>query len=68
MKNDVSALAGSSPRAIDTMPLACGVALNSGSRVVIRLRCSSVRGVPRLGTKPVWMTNPRATRWNAMPS
>lgn len=34
MKNDVDALAGSSPRAIDTIPLACGVSLNSGASVV----------------------------------
>ena len=30
MKNDVVALAGSSPRAIDTMPFTCFVSLNSG--------------------------------------
>ena len=30
MKNDMSALAGLSPRAIDTVPLTCGVSLNSG--------------------------------------
>ena len=30
MKNDVVALAGSSPRAIERMPLTCFVSLNSG--------------------------------------
>src|SRR3982750_2629389 len=44
MKNEVVALAGSLPRAIETMPLVCGVALNSGCRLCTRCCCFSVSG------------------------
>ena len=33
MKNDVEALAGSSARAIETMPATCAMSLNSGCRL-----------------------------------
>ena len=44
MKNDVVALAGSSPRAIETMPFTCFVSLNSGCRLCTSFCCFSVSG------------------------
>ena len=57
MKNDVVALAGSSPRAIERIPFTCGVSLNSGLRVWTYFRCFSVSG-PRLLSAPAWTTKP----------
>ena len=52
MKNDVVALAGSSPRAIDRMPLTCFVSLNSGCSGRTSFCCFSVNG-PRVVSHPV---------------
>ena len=51
MKNDVVALAGSSPRAIDRMPLTCFVSLNSGCSGRTSFCCFSVSG-PRVVSRP----------------
>ena len=53
MKNDVVALAGSSPCAIETMPLTCFVSLNSGCSGRTIFCCFSVSG-PRRAQDPVW--------------
>ena len=54
MKNDVLALAGSSPRAIDRTPFTCGVSLNSGASVAgTSACCFSVSGAPRCDSAPV---------------
>ena len=44
MKNDVVALSGSSPRAIETIPFTCFVSLNSGARLWTSFCCFSVSG------------------------
>ena len=44
MKNDVVALPGSSPRAIDTIPFTCFVSLNSGAGCRTSFCCFSVSG------------------------
>ena len=44
MKNDVVALSGASPRAIETMPFTCFVSLNSGGRLWTSFCCFSVSG------------------------
>ena len=49
MKNDVVALPGSSPRAIETMPGTFGVSLNSGARLRTSFCCDGVSGA--LGTR-----------------
>ncbi len=67
MKNDVVALSGASPRAIETIPLTCFVSLNSGGRLCASACCFAVSGAMRLESAPVWMTKPGATRWNAIP-
>ena len=67
MKNDVVALSGASPLAIDTIPLMCLVSLNSGGRLCASACCFAVSGAVRLESAPVWMTNPGATRWKAIP-
>ena len=62
MKNDVLALAGSSPRAIETIPFTCFVSLNSGCR-----SCTNCAAFPSAvhgsWSAPVWMAKPRTTRW-----
>jgi len=62
MKKDVEALAGSSSRAIDTVPATCTVSLNSGRRVVTSAFCFCVRGADRVDTIPVCTTNPLTIR------
>ena len=47
MKNDVVALPGSSPRAIDTMHFTCFVSLNSGGRLCTSFCCFSVSAAAR---------------------
>ena len=67
-KNDVCALPGSSPRAIERMPASCGVGLNSGGRLTTNGRCFCDSGAFRLVSAPVWTTKPGTTRWKAVPS
>ncbi len=67
MKNEVVALSGASPRAIETIPLTCFVSLNSGARLCTSACCLAVSCAERLESAPVWITKPGATRWNAMP-
>ena len=66
-KKEVLALPGSAARAIDRIPLSCGVSLNSGARSWTKACWTSSRGSRRDGKYPPWMTNPRTTRWNAVP-
>jgi hypothetical protein len=68
MKKDVDPLAGSSPRAIETMPGTFGVSLNSGSRFFTSACWVIVSGLSRKASAPVWMTNPGATRCTSTPS
>ena len=67
MKNEVVALAGSSPRAIETMPLTCFVSLNSGCSVAHQLLL--LLGQRSAGAQEAGLdAKPFTTRWNDVPS
>ena len=62
-KNEVCALPGSSPCAIETMPATCGVSLNSGARLWTSRCWLAVSGALRYASAPVWITKFETTRW-----
>ena len=67
MKNDVMALPGSSPRAIDSTPFTCFVALNSGWRLWTSACCFCGQRTPRAQGAGLH-DEPGTTRWNDVPS